>query len=965
MSNIKPTQPIDINKVLEDVELFKYHPLGLVNYSLNLLSDMNDGRVDIIEPNNPLAYNIEVAALMTHYAVQEHTLLSRKMYPVLANTEEDLHLHMSDKDYLGRFSSPAFTNVTFNISYNDFLAKAGYDPLTKDRVLVLPRNYQVEIEETIYSLTSPVKIRMTESGVIDVRHDNNLTDPIFPLSTDFIPFDIVSYFQNETYINFNVRMPEVDIEVKTFPIIKGKLVKGTLNFKQGRLFYYVKAFCLDQTGSMWVPMTTTHTEDVWDVNDPTCIVRVHANSNELEYYIPPTYINNDMVGSQVRLLVYTTKGPINIDYADFLIQDFKMKYNKVFPEVENTEYTRPINTISMTAFIREKVIDGKGQKSFSELKKDVINNNLRPNLPITINQIENYLNRTGLTLVKNHDVVTNREFLFKTSIPSNVTRYKIARMALDLMEFKTSVVELASGKNSVIEVKPNIFVIPHNTLFEVDRDLGVRILDKEEAKTLKALSGQTLVKEVNRRNYMSTYYHYIFDSSGEFTDLRAYDVERPTIPNVNFKDYNDTTMIGVNTAAADVLKTDTGYRINVLVDVKIFNELYDINNVTPIMVYIDGNDTRFYLEGKLYSDTAQGKVFSFYIDSDCYIDEKDHIHVENFKDANGYEIGINFPIEAKLDVLFCSNKVPLTYNSKDMDDIISRSYLNGKYSVITRETYTIIFAERMKYLYSRVHTSTGLDLYKYHEEDVYLKYDKVIFNEKNEIIHRPGDFVLDKDGKKVIQWKKGEIVLGDDGKPVKVGQEDLAKYLNVLLVDYKFVLSTDYLTEQYKDHVRLHLRSLLLNNMVRLQEELLEATTAYLTVPNGLTDVIVQYDGKFGYIQPNQSFKFDVFVNSRVYGDDVTRKGIEETVKEVLDQYITGNKELSKTILVEEVLSKVKEFVKTISLQNLTELNAEYIKILDDKAEIAIKKRLVVTADGFKVEDDITFNFINTDVRRK
>lgn len=966
MASIKPTNPIDINKALEDLELYKYHPNALVEHSLNFLADMNDGRVDIIDPNTPIAYTLETAALMAHYAIQEHTLLTRKMYPVLANTEDDLYRHMSDKDYLGRFSKPAYANVTLNVLFNDFKTKAYTDPVTRDKVLVIPRNYRISIEDTIYSLPASIKIRMTESGVIDVRFDTSVIDDIFPLSTDYIPFDIINFYQNETYISFTVRIPEVDLEVATIPVTKSKLFKDRINYKEGRQFYYIKAYHLDVDGKTWLPMITTHSEDVWDIKEPTCIVRVHSLTNELEYYIPPAYINNGTLGAKVRLVVYTTKGAINIDYEDYLVSDFKLSYNEVFPEVENTVETYPLKTTSIVGYIREKVIDGRNQKSFDDLKKDVINNNLRVNLPITLNQMEHFIrssdNFANLQLIRSHDVVTSREFLFKTSIPSNVSRYKISKMSLDMIEFKTSTEDLLDKKNSIIEVKKDILIIPHGTLFEVDRSRGVRILPSSEAKTLKDLSGHPLAKAINATNYMASYYHYILDSSGEFTDLRAYDVQKPTIESINFKDYNESTMIGVNSRVGEVRKVDIGYRIDILVDVKIFNELYDVNNVTPIIVYINPNGNRFYLEGKLYNDTAMGKVFSFYIHTDCYIDGNNNIHVTNFKDSNGQVLGINFPIKTELDILFCSNSVPITFNSKEMDDIINRSYLTGRFSAITRETYTIIFAEHMEHLYSRVHSSTGVDLYEYHTKDVYLKHDKTVFNEKNEIIHRPGDFVLDEKGNKVVQWKKGEVKLDENGKPIVKGTESMARYLNLLLIDYKFLLSTYYLTEQYKEHVRLHLRSLLLNNMADIQEELLEVTTAKLTVPNGQTDIMVQYDGKYGYIQPNQSFRFDVFVNERVYKDGVTREGIESTIMETLDSYLTGRKELSKTILVEEIRGRVKEFVKSVSLVNFTELKAEYIKIMDENAEISIKKKLTVIADGYAVEDDVVFNFVNTDI---
>ena len=54
---------------------------------------------------------------------------------------------------------------------------------------------------------------------------------------------------------------------------------------------------------------------------------------------------------------------------------------------------------------------------------------------------------------------------------------------------------------------------------------------------------------------------------------------------------------------------------------------------------------------------------------------------------------------------------------------------------------------------------------------------------------------------------------------------------------------------------------------------------------------------------------------------------------------------------------KLREFVETISIPNFTELNEEYMEILDTNSRLSIAKTLVLEADGYNLTEDITIRF--------
>lgn len=958
MADLKPVNPINIDERLKDLELFKFHPSALVEVNFNSLSDMLEGRVEILEPNNPISFLLETGGLSTAFGIQQFILETRKLFPDLANTEDDLYKHMSDEDYLNRFSSPSKAKVRFSISHNDYLSKAYVDPVTGDRILTIPRNYSVNIENNIFSTTAPIVIRMTDADVMDIRYKAEEMDNVFPLRTNYIPFETIKLNQQESYTIFDVDLPEIKLEASELITNKSSLLKGSMNFDPSRLFYYFKAYHT-YDGKNWEELLTTHTEDVWDIKTPTCIVKVNKLAKKVDYYIPPAYINNGMIGVKVRFICYSTRGAINVDFNDYKLDDFKNNYVDLFPNRENNVTENALNRIAVKCNIKGRVIGGRNEKSFDDLKRDVINNNLRPNLPITDNQIENLLRDTELEPIRDYDVVTGRGYLVKMRIPSNVTKYRVSRMSLDLIEYRSTLRKMIDEGNGTHSPENNVVVIPKGTMFEVDRTSGVRMLTSSEVKNIKSLSGQTLTRTINLKNYMVSHYHYVLNASGEETLLKPYELTLPEIEYINFKDYNDKTMIGINTNNGIIAKTDKGYQLDYYVDVKIIDSYYSVNDITPYIIYVNETGNRFYLEGKLYMGVGGVSVFRFSIDSDFYIDSKDKIHVKNFRDTNGDRITIDLNLTEELNICYMTSNIPVIFEAKEMEELINSSYLTGKFAIVTQEIHKIKFGSSLEHLYSRIHTSTGLTEYKTYDDVVYKKYNETIFDAKtNEIIHRPNDYVLNSKGEKIVVHNIGDIVVDQKGNPVPLGKEDHFRYLNILLMDYKMELGTSEHIDEYRNHVRQTINSLLFNNMVYINEELLERTVAKLTVPNGTTDIMVAYDGQYGYIQPNQSFKVNVYVNQRVHEDDETRKGIERTIIDTIDGYLSGNKILVRTDLTDLLKQRTKAFCKSVNIVKMTELDGDYIKISNDNAEIGIRKRLVVTPDGYDVEDDVTFNFV-------
>lgn len=956
MPNLTPVNNVNIEQELDKLAYYKYHPNGILNVSLNRLQDMLDGKIEIVDPSNPFIYLLETSSLNTAFAIQEYTLLTRKMYPRLANNEDDLYLHMSDVDYLGRFAEPAQAEVIFNILFSDFQTRAKYDPVQREHVLTLPRHLKITIDKYVFTLQAAIIIRLTESGVIDVKFKTQEHESLFPIETNFINFDMTTFNQNETYLNFKVKMPEVDIEAVEIPTEKSKLFKGKLNFHPQRNFYYFRSFHL--INGQWEEMLVTHTDQVYDIYTPTCSVKVNQIDKEVEYYIPPVYVNTDRLGTKVKFLMYTTLGPINVNFGDYKISDFGVEYNQVFPEIELDSTTEPLQLISKVIYISDKVVAGKGPIDFQTLKNAVIDNSIGDRkLPITSKQLEYSGSQRNFRIIKDIDVVTGRVFLLECDVPNPPTRYPITKFNMDLMEFKTNVSSLHSGKNKVIKVNDFVTILPEGTLFEI-RNTGLYLLDSLEYQAVESKSDIELTVELNSKRYVSLYYHYVLDTSGDSVSLRPYDLSNPQVSRINFKDFNSTGRVGINTTNTNLVKTATGFTLDILSNLKKYVESINETNITPYIVYRDNDDSVFYLEGRLFTLIGENPVYRFDIISNYYIDKDNKILIDNFKDVNGNFVQVNINLLSDLDLIYVSNIIPLKYEASTLDSYIYGSYLAVDRIVVTLENLKVKFGDWLEWLYSRVHTSTGSYTYETWDENVIKRYDCVVYNSDNEIIHYPGDQVTDDEGNPIYEYLKGDIKLDGNGKPIPINELELERYLNLLFIDYRSNIANNTLTKNYRRYLKEYMTEMCVENAKNIQNELLENTFGYMVVPKNLDNIKVKHGGKVSLIKSSQSFKVTVYVNRRIYEDMAARDEIERTIIGGIEEYLYENVKLSKTVLLNQLYMVLKEFVNGISIDNFTELNEEYMEIDGDGGRIGMDKILTVDPKGYDLKEDVTIQFM-------
>jgi len=149
-----------------------------------------------------------------------------------------------------------------------------------------------------------------------------------------------------------------------------------------------------------------------------------------------------------------------------------------------------------------------------------------------------------------------------------------------------------------------------------------------------------------------------------------------------------------------------------------------------------------------------------------------------------------------------------------------------------------------------------------------------------------GDIVYNDDGGIIYQYKIGDVKLDENGNPIIINENELNRYMNLLFIDYKVTLSNKSVIKSYREYLKKYLTEKVVENAVNVQNQLLDNSESFVVVPKNIGSIKVKTPSKYIYMESMQSFKVNVYVNSRVYGDIETRDSIMYTIVSEIDDYL-------------------------------------------------------------------------------
>jgi hypothetical protein len=976
MAEITSYKSIPISELMSNLARYKYNPSNMQRLILDHLDEITNGTVDIVDPTNPFVFLLESSTVNTSLAINENVINLRKQYPSLSLTEEEVYLHMSDKDFVNRFAVPASANFVFMVKVNDILQKAVYDTSENCFKLTIPRDTQITVEDLIFTLQYPIEIRRFNNGVVQLTRDAEITSPLQTLTGNIVDYTVRRDLDNTDWIVFNLPVQQFKITSNYFT------TQETVTFSQNVVFedkyYYARVYQRnDNTLNQWVELNTTHTDQVFDSYVPTAVLKVF--SNYLNIFIPSIYLTDNLISGDIRIDVYTTKGDITVNLSNYKLVSFGTRLVTINEERDFTPYVKAMTETGHVVFSSETISGGTNGIDFMTLRERVIFNSIGDRqLPVTNVQIEAHVNNQGFDLIKNVDVVTNRLFLATKKLPKPINTKLLTSASIGISTFVTNLGYLKTLE-TVADNDVRITLLSKNLY--LNNNGIIKILTENEINAIKVLPKPAMVSEINSKQYLYTPFYYVLDSSQREFELRAYNLDQPKAKDISFLKQNETLQLIVNTESYKLEKISTGYRLTIVTKSGNFYKQVADNLVNvQLAFYPIGESYLAYINGVLLNKTTDGeRIYSFDIETNHDIDSNDRLCITNSKMFNNEDIKTWVNLSSVFNIIHTTSSINNGFIADNTDTLVGKFLLPNGSVGNTHEKITLILGYSLKNLWSRSRTLvSGLE-YETYPTDVAMVYTQVVYetdpvtgsifsvNGSGDLIynvmHQIGDPVLDVNNQPVFKHRRGDVVLDTNGDPVLLSELKTDKEIDLLHVDGKYYFADDESFIEYKDELSAVINTWITSDIKSIQDILLEQTKIFFYPKTTLGLVKVYPDNiTESNIKAEQSFTLDLYVKDKIYKDNNIRQELINDAVTIVDDYIDR-----MTINITELLLILKErFADTVESIDIRGLggsnNYQVITLAQEHNRLCLKKKIILQEDNsLIIKEDVTVNFYNVE----
>jgi len=966
----------DRSNLIDLINTAQYDPGAIQRAMIAQVEQTYTGGLEIIDPSNPFVFLLEASATVGAAGMMQSEVLNRKQYPSNALTFEELYLHMSDKDYIGRFATPGKANITFLIAKEEVIQKAIAIGSGNVRKLTIPRNTRVDVAGLPFTFTYPIDIRVMGHGGLQLVYDGNKPSPIQTLQSNKVDWTIQNYNTEHTeYLAITVPLLQYRIDSYNASL------NGTTAFKKSYdlqdQYYHCRAYLADLSGN-WTEVKTTHSDQVFDPLTPTVLLKVI--DNVLQVTIPQVYYTTGLINTELRIDIYTTKGPINQALSSYLSNQFVASFINLDKD-DNDKYVAPIrNMESMSVYSDDLATGGTNGLTFEQLRARVMRSSLGPNdVPITNAQITSRLEDLGYSTVVNVDNITNRVFLATRQLPKPDTG-DLVTGAGTTMGMLSATLKTLAGMNAVIDNGNRLTLTPDMLYLSSNGVLS--IVSDSELAAIKALTLDKQAEKISNNEYLYSPFHYVLDTTENTFQTRPYYFDAPEIVFKSFVEDNDTTGLGVNSSITELSRTATGWRLLVQTDSSdAFKELDDANVYVQLMFQPVGESDGAYMNGTLVGknpDTNE-RIYQFDITTNWDVDANHNLTLTNFAMYEPVVRNYATQLTASFNLIYIvANNDVDGQTTSWIDTQIGDFLLPADVIGVYMESVRLKFGDNMNGLWTRARSIAGPQDYVKYDNDVYLTYTENQYRKDpttNRLVfeidpdtgkavpileHAKGEVKLDENGNPTILHYAGETMLDANGEPIISDDRTIVRQMDIFLMDGVYYFATAALDVAYRKSVPATLVQWLTDDLQPLVEVLLEQTKLYFHPKStiGVLDVLVGEE-QSKTISAAQHPVITFYVTRAVYADADLRKQLASSATEIMasvfeDAVVTRDECATniKAVVGNDVIA-----VKVGQLGGVDDFDV--ITIEDDSGRLCIGKKAVAMPDGtLAVADAIDIEWV-------
>lgn len=964
------------SQLAKDILSFQYNPAGIQRAFHAELERASNGEIQVVDPTNPFVFAIESAAVGIAAVMTKVEVNTRKQYPYSAQTPEDLYPHMSDKDFVDRFASPATAVFNFQVPLEEVTSRMVVDPDTGYKKLVIPRNTFITVGGVVFSLQYPIEIRQLAHGGLTVVYDVEKPSPLQVLETNVIEHEIRAA-QNQDWLYFS-------FETYQFSIVSQR---GTLNAAQdftldvplSDQYYYTRVYVQNPAGD-WVEIATTHTDQIYDIKKPTAVLTVLENAVRVK--VPQIYTSTGQLNKGIRIDAYQTKGPINMLLYEYPLNAVVAKFMN-YDKADDTVFTAPLKTMRTFVIWSDQVASGgKDALSFEALRDRVIQNSMGlQQLPITNVNARAALANKNYEIVTNIDNITNRAFLATRAMPdpADTSLLTAAAATIETVRFALRDATLIS---SILDNGSQITITP-KTIYRNVNGVTTLVPDAELA-ALMAMTPEKRAIAVTASTYLYTPFHYVLDLSGSELDARPYYLDKPTVETKLFVAENDTTLIQVATGVYKIDRVEGGYKLTVCTrSGKEFKALNDIETFAQLAYTPVGEKRRAYVNGQLVGKTEKGeRIYTFDLGTNFALDKEDNLNLTKFSMFNAETIPTSARLREVFDILYATTaSLGNQWRANSVDETLGKFLLPASAAGLAHEQLKVRFGYSLKTLWARAKSVISTIEYERYAADVQRVYEKdVLMRDANGVavlidtdtepkfvvLHHKGDPVVDENNQPVLLHRKGDVKRNPTtGLPIVLNPRGLIRQIDFMLIEGAYWFATDPTTSTYRETLTATLVDWLINDLGPITSELLEQTRLYFYPKKkmGTVDVMVA-NGLTASIAAGQAFVVYLYVSASVYSNLELRERLSKTTISTISQGL-DNTTVSLDALTTDLRKAYGNDVISVQVAGLGGAAAyPAVTLLHEADRLSIRKRLTAQADGsLIVEEDVTCNFVRHEMQ--
>lgn len=969
-----------VQTLSQNLVVLAHNPSAMQTLLLNQLQKAQDSanNITLMDPTDPVAFILEAGVTLAHASIEGCRATIPRVFPSMAQTMDDLYRHMSDVDYIDAFAQPTNVELQLLIDVDSLLAKAMPLQFAGVRKLVIPRDTQFKVAGYTFAIQYPIEIRVlpygtNENPAFQVLWITENQSPIAPVSTNALDWELGSS-PTTTSTLLRIKIPVMQYDVKAHT----DTTTGNNTFQMVRpftnKFFYARVWQRTSDGTGWVEIQHTHSRDVYDPNVATALIQV--NGKELLCTIPSVYLNTGLVSGEIRLDIYTTMGPLDIDLSAYSMDEFQMALRDLNNEVDES-YWRPLSSFSIRQLIAEegaRTTGGRVELTFNELRERVVNNAVGARqLPITDKQVAVVANDYGLSLYNAIDYVTSRTYLMSTPLPASTLSKVSSAVGAVTSPLYFSWDELA--QLSTVRINDNRMTVLPGTMYKFDG--SALAVDATMTELFRTMRKNDLVVAGNAATYLFTPFHYVLDINNNAIDVRIYQLDKPKLASKRFISTNISTELSVVTADYQILMTETGYVLRTVTKSEPPYQALSDGQVFAQLSFTPRNgDNVAYINGTLVGKQGSERVWEFPLETNLDVDRNDELVLTNARITSSNPVNVPVALLQDYNIFYgCTAYYPKDYERVDMDTIIvppSRDAIG-----ITHEIFKIELGKSLSAFWRKARAITDSINYEFYDKDVPLFWEEDVVKTNSQGIP---EYVIDETKTPPVQLtylhRKGDPKIGADGKQEFIpagtqkfdanGMAIIAKprsirfrsEMAVFDARYKFANSDE--VQSYFAEVVDFLIKQITTVMPSLQGSLLERTEAFFVpiTTMGYIDARTE-DGTVTPIPAENQFTVKYYLTAANRQNTDVINVIKKKTSVVINDYLLSHRTVSATELGRVLSDSLTGLIIGVEVGNMgPDQDMRLFTVVDDSAQVTIGKKLAIEANGsIGLIDDIVISF--------